>query len=76
MPKQGWRTVRVVVEVPACGDFSEKDLRWTVARLVGDGEIDRDANKFKKVELGRTLIKEYSKVRAYEKRKENDAHQE
>lgn len=30
----GWHTVRVVVELSVQGDYSEKDLRWDVARCL------------------------------------------
>lgn len=30
--RKGWKTVRVVVEVAVQGDYTEKDLRWDVAK--------------------------------------------
>ena len=38
--KTKWRTVRVVVEVPVRGDYSEKDLVWDVKRVI-EGPLDR-----------------------------------
>ncbi len=34
-----WRRLRVVVEVPVLGDYTEGDLRYNVERLVGGARL-------------------------------------
>lgn len=64
-PAKGWLKLRVIVEVPVFGTYSENDLRWDVERLVRGQE-----HKFGRVyqrktaRFGRVEVKRWSKVQA------------
>ena len=66
MVKSEWRKVRVVVEVPVLGEFSEKDLAWEVKAFTEHnasflrrwrGIFNRDG-----VAFGRVVVKEFNRV--------------
>jgi len=70
--KNVWRKVRVVVEVPVRGDFSEKDLAWEVKRTTehaADFLLKRNPplrlvghRRQEEVSFGRVSVKEFSRV--------------
>lgn len=68
--KREWQTRRVVVEVPVLGDYSEKDLRWDIARLVEGSQLNR-RNPQIKVVFGTVLVKEFARVDTTSQRKRN-----
>jgi hypothetical protein len=59
MAEEQWRKLRVVVEVPVRGPYSEKDLRWDVERR----RPVTDSTAF-----GSTTVKLYSMTRSAEDR--------
>jgi hypothetical protein len=61
--KTKWRTVRVVVEVPVRGDYSEKDLVWDVKRAL-DGHLDRRVIH-QDVQTGLVQVKQMNMVLAH-----------
>ena len=58
--KTKWRTVRVVVEVPVRGNYSEKDLVWDVKRVI-EGPLDRRVVRAG-VQTGLVQVKQMNKV--------------
>jgi hypothetical protein len=61
--EQGWRTVRVVVEVPVRGGkFSEKDLAWEVKAFTEHNAEFLLRRRTAHVRFGRALVKEFSRV--------------
>jgi len=60
--RKGWRTVRVVVEIPVQGDYSEKDLSWDVRAClderIGQTFRRRHATTSK---MGSPRVKEYGR---------------
>jgi hypothetical protein len=63
---KSWRKLRIVVEVPVKGDYTERDLSWDVRRLVCGSQF----NRFNKnVKFGKVEVKEFNKVSAREKPK-------
>ena len=70
-----WKTLRVVVELPVSptADYSERDLRWAVDRLIGGSKIHAEINRFRfgnatVIETGRARVKQLSRVLAAMKR--------
>jgi hypothetical protein len=58
-----WRKVRVVVEVPVRGEFTEKDLAWEVkATTEYDAKfLKRRYGLSYRATFGRAVVKEYSR---------------
>ena len=63
-----WRTVRAVIEVPTRGDFTEKDLRWTIDRALSRFWRERST---KDLQFGTVRVKEYGRhITALKRQKE------
>lgn len=61
--KPGWKTHRVVVEVPVKGTSSEKTTRWLVELCLQKADFDRRLLEFNEA-TGRTLVKQAGRVEA------------
>lgn len=59
--RKGWVIRRVVVELPLQGDYSERDLRWDVARALSGFSLRHSGRK---VRHGTPAVKETGKVLA------------
>jgi hypothetical protein len=69
MAEEQWRKLRVVVEVPVRGPYSEKDLRWDVERLVGGAKLSASRRPVTdSTAFGSTTVKLYSMTRSAEDR--------
>jgi hypothetical protein len=59
-----WKRVRVVVEVPVLGEYSEKDLAWDIQQLVGGAKLPRRPAMVGRVKTGRVEVKAMNRVMA------------
>lgn len=74
MTDNNWRRIRVVVEVPVRGSYTEKDLRWAVERCIGSSAIKLSARGDGRSQaIGRAVVKEYGMVLAAQRRAARDA---
>ena len=58
-----WKTLKAIVELPVCGDCSEKDFRWAVEKAIGIRRLI-EGTGLKANQTGRLTVKSYSKVMA------------
>jgi hypothetical protein len=63
-----WKKVRVVVEVPVQGDFTQKDLRWVLEWGCNIHAALNANARFTGSKFGRLRIKLFSNVQGYETR--------
>lgn len=66
-----WRRIKVVVEVPVLGEFSERDLVWSVKRaLEADGfwQDRKYLPENARPVFGSVQVKEWNKIQAWFKR--------
>jgi hypothetical protein len=61
---RAWIKMRVVVELPVFGDYSESDLRWDVERLIRGREHNLGRDRSKPARFGRVEVKRWSRVQA------------
>jgi hypothetical protein len=69
-----WKTLRVVVELPVEGDFTETDLRYLVERFVGESRmhaaINRNRSNEHLIKTGRARVMMFSRFMAAFRKKE------
>lgn len=63
-----WRRVKVIVEVPVNGDYSEKDLRFAVQDAVEKQGLWPYVYGDARPRFGRPLVKNFTSVMANQKR--------
>lgn len=62
-----WKKVRVIVEVPVKGNFSENDLTWAVKRAMSQDGFWQDRKYLPKTQqpiFGQVEVKSFTKVMA------------
>lgn len=61
--RKGWRKLRVIVEVPVCGDYSTRDLVWDIDRLVSGSQLnEKQKITGRKIQFGKVSVKEAERM--------------
>lgn len=72
-PRNGWKTLRVVVEIPVQGDLTEKELAYVVDSALRDGGFDGRlrfqapypySTVKRSIQWGTLHVKQFSRVKA------------